>query len=258
MEFAFFQVLLNRDLLREIIRNQNGRKIYDLEKGFVFKNVFWNLLEILVNKEFLCLTSNDLHYAMAHGFTVHQVKRLSEMLESKNLSLQYEKNIANTAAKYGYLEFLIYLFEAKKVLGCTHLALDEAAKNGHFEIVKWLHSHRSEGCTSLAMIGAARNGQLEIMQWLHTTRSDCAEIHPIAVLRAAQYGQLEVIKWLHKVGVMFNSNVLGAAVKGGFLEIVQYLHFNKSELETDQTRTEAHKTKFYVQFLQEKSQTLAH
>lgn len=41
-------------------------------------------------------------------------------------------------------------------------AMDEAAKNGHIDVVKFLHSNRQEGCTGGAMDMASRNGHLEV------------------------------------------------------------------------------------------------
>jgi hypothetical protein len=42
-------------------------------------------------------------------------------------------------------------------IGCSSDAMDGAATNGHFEIVKFLHYNHREGCTTKAMNGAARN-----------------------------------------------------------------------------------------------------
>lgn len=50
--------------------------------------------------------------------------------------------------------------------------MDKAAANGHFNVVRWLHEHRTEGCTKVAMDRASLNGQLEIAQWLHTNRKE--------------------------------------------------------------------------------------
>jgi hypothetical protein len=48
--------------------------------------------------------------------------------------------------------------------------VDNAASNGHLEVVQWLNSNRTEGCTPKAMDWAARNGHLEVVQWLHFNR----------------------------------------------------------------------------------------
>lgn len=41
-------------------------------------------------------------------------------------------------------------------------AMDEACKNGHLEVVEWLHQNRQEGCTGGAMDMAASHGHLEV------------------------------------------------------------------------------------------------
>ena len=38
--------------------------------------------------------------------------------------------------------------------------MDDAARNGHLEVVKFLHMNRREGCTNKAMDSAARNGHI--------------------------------------------------------------------------------------------------
>jgi len=51
-----------------------------------------------------------------------------------------------------------------------------AAKNGHLEVVKWLHENRKEGSTTKAMDFAAEYGHLEILKFLHENRKEgCTE-----------------------------------------------------------------------------------
>lgn len=42
--------------------------------------------------------------------------------------------------------------------------MDFAARNGHFEVLKWLHGHDNAGCTTRAMDGAAYADRLDIVQ----------------------------------------------------------------------------------------------
>lgn len=74
-------------------------------------------------------------------------------------------------------------------------AMDDAAANGHLDVVKWLHIHRSEGCTTAAMDCAAANDHLDVVQWLHSNRPEGCTTK--AMDGAAENGHLDVIKWLH-------------------------------------------------------------
>ncbi|EGZ14840.1 hypothetical protein PHYSODRAFT_333162 [Phytophthora sojae] len=78
---------------------------------------------------------------------------------------------------------------------CTSKAMDDAAANGHLDVVKWLHENRDEGCTSRAMDGAAIGGHLRVIQWLHENTSQGCTTG--AMDGAAVYGYLDVVKWLH-------------------------------------------------------------
>lgn len=73
--------------------------------------------------------------------------------------------------------------------------MDEAAGNGHLDIVKWLNSNRKEGCSIRAMNHAALNGHLDVVKWLHETHvGNCTNS---AMDNAAKNGHLEIVKFLH-------------------------------------------------------------
>jgi hypothetical protein len=59
-------------------------------------------------------------------------------------------NLVDWAAGTGRLEYLKYLIENTKLVGSTD-AMDLAAMNGHFEVVKFLHNTVMVRCTTLAM-----------------------------------------------------------------------------------------------------------
>mmetsp|Transcript_17703 Transcript_17703/g.28787 ORF Transcript_17703/g.28787 Transcript_17703/m.28787 type:complete len:112 (+) Transcript_17703:153-488(+) len=50
-------------------------------------------------------------------------------------------------------------------------SMDNAAKEGHLAVVKWLHKNRQE-CTTQAMNLSAWNGHLHVVEWLHANRSE--------------------------------------------------------------------------------------
>jgi ankyrin repeat protein len=99
------------------------------------------------------------------------------------------------AAMHGYIALILHDV-GKNKLKFTKNAMDYAAGNGHLEVVKWLHTNRTEGCTKNAMDWAARNGHLEVVKWLHTNKTEGYTKN--AMDWAARNGHLEVVKWLNQ------------------------------------------------------------
>ncbi|KAL3663272.1 hypothetical protein V7S43_011681 [Phytophthora oleae] len=71
--------------------------------------------------------------------------------------------------------------------------MDNAARGGHFEMLKWLHENRTEGYTHAAMDDAAAYGHLDIVKWLHRHRAQCTTL---AMDDAADGNHLRVLRWL--------------------------------------------------------------
>lgn len=132
------------------------------------------------------------------------------------------------AAREGHLEVVKWLHYNEKEGDCTINAMDAAAGNGHLEVVKWLHANRTEGCTERAMDTTAENGQLEVVKWLHSNRSEgCTKR---AMDDAAFFGHLKVVQWLHEnrtEGCTQKAMIRAAA--RGHLEVVKWLHHNRTE-----------------------------
>jgi hypothetical protein len=132
--------------------------------------------------------------------TTYLIEKLSldlvKKIEKMKTEMEYDplKHTYTEFAIKGCLEGIQWL-HYKRIEGCTHWAMEEAACYGHLEVVKWLHSNRTEGCTPNAMDYAARGGHLEVVQWLHSNRTEgCTQE---AMDGAASNGHLEVVKWLH-------------------------------------------------------------
>ncbi|KAK1930046.1 putative ankyrin repeat protein [Phytophthora citrophthora] len=98
------------------------------------------------------------------------------------------------AAANGHLEVVKWL-HFNRSEGCTTAAMDCAAANGHLEVVTWLHTHRLEGCTNKAMDGAAENGHLDVIQWLYKNRFEGCTVK--AIEGAMSNNHLRVAVWLH-------------------------------------------------------------
>ncbi|RLN98527.1 hypothetical protein BBJ28_00025512, partial [Nothophytophthora sp. Chile5] len=142
----------------------------------------------------------------------------------------------DAAARNGHFEVLKFLHGvglAMGVGGCnrpmtTPDAMDGAAAGNYGDIVEWLGSHRSSGCTVAAMDNAATNGHLQMVKWLHENRTEgCTTA---AIDGAARNGHLDVVKWLHhnRFEGCTTKAMDGAAGSGAF-EVVQWLHCNRSE-----------------------------
>ncbi|KAE9008305.1 hypothetical protein PR003_g15232 [Phytophthora rubi] len=99
----------------------------------------------------------------------------------------------NDAAANGHLEVVKWL-HFNRSEGCTTAAMDKAACRDHIDVVKWLHANRSEGCTTKAMDKAAANGNLEVVKWLHANRSEGCTV--VAIEGALSNGHLGVARWL--------------------------------------------------------------
>ena len=75
----------------------------------------------------------------------------------------------NCASRHGYLDIVKWFHNNKTRLGdkkCTKAAMDWAATEGHFNIVKFLYENREEGCTEYALYYSANRGHLNIVCFL--------------------------------------------------------------------------------------------
>ena len=123
------------------------------------------------------------------------------------------------------------LTDADKSIASPY-AMDDAAKNGHLEVIIWLHENRTEGCTSNAMVYAAGNGHFEIVKWLFQNRlNECMESYG-AIAYATQNGHFEIVKWLltsfrtilTKSEIdKHTKNVIDRAALNNHLEIIKWL-----------------------------------
>ncbi|OQS01296.1 hypothetical protein ACHHYP_01348 [Achlya hypogyna] len=157
------------------------------------------------------------------------------------------------AAKVGALNVVCYLHATGH--GCSTRAMDYAAQNGHAEVLRFLHEHRSEGCSRDAMDFAAQNGHMDVVQYLHdvvgvagtakaldwAARNGHIDVlrflHPrrsegctaYAMDYAAQNGHLEVVELLHGYGAPCSAAALDMAAANGHIHVVRFLHEHRTE-----------------------------
>lgn len=65
-------------------------------------------------------------------------------------------------ANYGHLDITKWLHVNNGIF--TQYTMDAAANHGYMDIVQWLHDNRTEGCTANAVDQAARNGHFHIVK----------------------------------------------------------------------------------------------
>jgi hypothetical protein len=102
---------------------------------------------------------------------------------------------------------------------CGRDACSLAARGGHLEVLKWLHS---TGCPfdTTTCCAAATGGHLKVLKWPHDTGCPWDSLTCRA---AAAGGYLEVLKWLHSTGCRFDTATCAAAAFGGHLELLKWL-----------------------------------
>ncbi|KAK1944313.1 putative ankyrin repeat protein [Phytophthora citrophthora] len=141
----------------------------------------------------------------------------------------------DVAARNGHLHVLQFLQEIERHSAmilcpgqhprCTSAAMDAAAARGHLDVLKWLHIHRSEGCTTKAMDLAASR-RYHIPFCLGSSSGTCC----LGKVPSSFYvNQLEVVQWLHANRSEGCTDIAmdGAASNGDFT-MLKWLHFNTS------------------------------
>ena len=76
--------------------------------------------------------------------------------------------------------------------------MDAAARQGHLEVVKWLHENRKEGCKKSTMRYTMSLETLEVFKWLHKNRTDGYNEEDLIEEVTTWNYPLEVILYLYK------------------------------------------------------------
>ncbi|EGG18724.1 cytochrome P450 family protein [Cavenderia fasciculata] len=125
---------------------------------------------------------------------------------------------------------LIRFLHLNRTEGATTLAIDSAAFYG-LDMVKYLAENRSEGCTPTAYESAALgNVELEVFQYLHEKFNlECTK----QTLRTlAKNGRVDVIHYFNKqfpTSNIWKPKIMDTAAEYGQIDVVKYLHENRSE-----------------------------
>ena len=123
------------------------------------------------------------------------------------------------AAANGHLEVVKWLHENRKE-GCTTKAMDEAVAYGHLEVIKWLHENRSEGCTAEAINIATRNCHLELIDWLAENYKFAPRVKVVYQLFIRR--QMRTINLLIERGMVNVLSMIYYAAKKGNLSALEW------------------------------------
>lgn len=106
--------------------------------------------------------------------------------------------------------------------------IDIAAKNGHFEILKWLCKN---GCEiDSYTIGYFTHNNTDMIKWL---RQNNSQWHSHACGFLAADCDIELLEWAYNNGCLLNSTAYMQAVRNNRLDIVEWLHNNGCEWHPD-------------------------
>ncbi|KAF0720834.1 Aste57867_29 [Aphanomyces stellatus] len=130
------------------------------------RNVYWGL-------------RNDLHRESFSGMSL-RLYLVDAMASDGNLEIvalllqhraSHSTAAIDNAATNGHLDMVQYL-HAQRESKCTTQAMDGAAANGHLEVVQFQHDHRTEGCTTNAEDAASLYGHDAIVRFLLAKRNE--------------------------------------------------------------------------------------
>ncbi|EGG18626.1 hypothetical protein DFA_04121 [Cavenderia fasciculata] len=140
--------------------------------------------------------------------------------------------------------------------GCTQQAVINACNSGNFELVKYILANLNVECPSTAVDSAIqknfsldmisyldkpctlkglecaiKNARLDVIQYFHKKYSKSNVLWNRDVLNmASEYGHLDIVKFLHENRTEgCTTKAMDEAACNGHIEIVKFLHFNRTE-----------------------------
>lgn len=124
----------------------------------------------------------------------------------------------NEAASQGHFDVLKYVNEKFNILPSKD-GLNFAAAGGYLDILKWL---RSKGVLPDQLTGAsaAGGGHVNILEWLVQIG---APLDHSAADAAARKGRIETLRWLHSIGISSDMTSISNPIATGRLDVIQEL-----------------------------------
>ncbi|EGG19974.1 hypothetical protein DFA_07086 [Cavenderia fasciculata] len=160
---------------------------------------------------------------------------------------------------------IVQFLHINRTEGATTDAIDNASSRGNLDIIKYLHSNRTEGCTPKAWENAIKNNHIDVVkflyehkigQWTEEVMNQAITYNcsiemilfiddklkvgctsPRSVETAAKNGRLDIIQYLQQhhnttsssSSSIWTSKIMDNAVEYGHIDIVKFLHDNRSE-----------------------------
>ncbi|KAF0696984.1 Aste57867_12297 [Aphanomyces stellatus] len=160
---------------------------------------------------------------IAHAASYGQMSLLTHLAPQ----LPAHRLLLEMAAWHGQRRVVQFLVLGVGYTTCTSDAIDGAARNGHLDVLRFLHMHTKATCTTDAMDLAAMNGHLEVVQFLQIERQEgCTHW---AIDTAAGNGHENVVRFLHSHGAPCTTDAMNRAARNGHLEVVRFLHTHRQE-----------------------------
>ena len=139
----------------------------------------------------------------------------------------WDSGTINAAARQGNLEMVKYCVANECPM--YEDACENAAENGHLEILKYLREEVKARWDWNTATRAAKNGHLHILEYLVEREFD--EYDEFSCESAAKFGHLDCLKYLHETAkAPWDHVAVFAAHKNNHTECVQYLLDNNCPL----------------------------
>jgi ankyrin repeat protein len=186
--------------------------------------------------------------------TITDLRKLIRGFQSGIIIEKYTDTVG--AAKYGYLDVLIYLRSLGSKIKWTsfgYTELDASIENSHIEVAKFLWDIGIRYTRTSAYL-AAKNGRLDIFTWIYEKDNEIRQTNcywdksfAFAMYHAAQKGHLHIIRWLHEnCDFQIKDHVIREAAGNGHFECVRWFVDNKYPIEYDALASAARNGHFEI------------
>ncbi|EGG18527.1 hypothetical protein DFA_04021 [Cavenderia fasciculata] len=138
----------------------------------------------------------------------------------------------------GYLSAIKLLYTLKNVKLNDRNAMNTASCKGFIDIVKYLHERNVDSSNAMGCLN------LEMIKYLHYTVGAESSSGTLCAMTKDNNDILEIVKFFHgqeKHQDVFNHSIMRSAAEEGLLDVVEFLHYNRSEGASSDTMDEAAK-----------------